>query len=99
MSVADLHVFQPVVLLGRRRRLLASRVQPSATRSSPRLVRKTTPSDADDVAEVQADQALEGLVLEDVLPGVELDSPGTIDEIQEGRLPVPGRAASRPATR
>ena len=52
---------------------------------------------ADDVAEVEADQELERLGAEQILPRVELDLPGAVDEVDERRPPVaaPGGDPSR----
>jgi hypothetical protein len=48
--------------------------------------------DADQVAEVEGQQAVEGLPLEHVQARVQLDLPAAVDEVQEGR---PARAAPR----
>ena len=79
----------PWYLSGGGRRLFASRVQPSSrSESSPRLVANTAPS-----APMMSPRSRPTRRSKDSSPrtscaGVELDPPGAIDEIEEGRLPV-----------
>ena len=56
--------------------------------SSPRLVANATPSDAQHVSEVEADELLEALLAEQVLAGVKLDLAGRVAQVDEGGLAV-----------
>ena len=71
------------------RRDFASSVQPSTrSDSSPRRVANGAPVDPDEVAEVEADQLLEGLFAEQVRARVQLDLAAAVDEVEERRLAV-----------
>ena len=89
MAVAQLDVLEPVELVGRRAQALREqRPAVDPQRELAALGREDGPVGADDVAEVQPDQALERLLAEDVRPGVELDRPERVDEVEERGLAV-----------
>ena len=90
MAVAGLDVGQPVVLLGRRpqrlreqRPVLELDRELAATRPEDRAV------GAEQIAEVERDEAVQGLLPQDIGPRVQLDTAGPVDEIQERGTPLP----------
>ena len=94
--VAGLDVRQAVVLVGGRpKRLREQRPAVDAHRELAPPGPEGCALDADEVAEVEADQPLVG-VAEHVLSRVELDPPGAVDEVEERRLAVPSPRAQPP---
>ena len=78
---------------GRRAQALGEQRQRSTpARARRRAGRHRGPLDADDVAEVEADQQLVGLLAEQVLAGVELDLAAAVAEVDEAGLAVPAPA-------
>ena len=79
----------PWNLSGGGRRLFASSVQPvDPQRELAAAGLERGAVDADDVAEVEAEQRVELLVAEHVGARVELDPAGAVDEVEERRLAV-----------
>ena len=97
MAVAQLHVLDPeMLLLGAPERLREQRPagglegELAATRLEGRAV------DADDVAQVEVGEGVEGLLAEDVALGVHLELAAAIGDVEEGGAAVaatPGQAA------
>ena len=87
MAEARLDVGQPVVLLGRRAQRLGQQLvalelerELAAAGAEDRAV------GADQVAEVEREQALERLLPEHVDARVQLQAAAAVDEVEEGRL-------------
>ena len=90
----------PWNLSGGGRRLLASSVQPVACeRELAAAGLERRPLDADDVAEVEADEAVERLLAEHVARAWIWILPLPSTRSRKAALPWPRRAAIRPATR
>ena len=89
MAVAQLDVLEPVVLVGRRAQALGEQgPRVEAQRQLAALGGEDDPLGADDVAQVEPDQALERLGAEEVLASVELEPARAVDEVDERRLAV-----------
>ena len=101
---AGLGVLEAVELVGRRPQALGQQA-PVVDRQRELAAaagRHRRPLDADDVAEVEVDQQLEGLLAEQVLAGVQLDLAAAVAEVEEAGLAVaaagddaPGDAVAR----
>ena len=88
---------QPVVLLRRRaQRLRQQRPVVDAERELAAAGRERGAVDADQVAEVEAQQPLHRLGAEHVGARLQLDAPAAVDEVEERHLPLPA-AGRQPA--
>ena len=89
--------FRPWNLSGGGRRLLASTAK-SSTRSvsSPRLRAEDGAVDADEVAEVELEQARHQLLAEHVDARLQLDAARAVDEVEEGHLALPAAGGEAP---
>ncbi len=90
LAVAGLDVLEAVELVGRRAQALGEQA-PAVDRQRELAAapgRQRRPLDADDVAEVEVDQQLVGLLAEQVLAGVQLDLAAAVAEVEEAGLAV-----------
>jgi hypothetical protein len=103
MAVARLDVVQAVELVGWWAQALGQQREVlDAQRQLAALGAEREPVDADDVAEIEVEQARHRLLAEHVDLGLQLDAPRAIVEIQEGhatlaaaRVQAPGDAVAR----
>jgi len=89
-AVARLHVAQPVVLVGGAAQRLCEQLEcVHPQRQLPVAAAQHRPVHADQIAHVQRREPLEPLRAEHVEAGVQLDLPGPVYEVEEGRLAGP----------
>ena len=81
---------------GGRSALVSSVHSFTASASWPRWVTYTQPSIADDVADVEAEDAVVGLLAERVHAHDHLDRAGQVAHVEEGRLAVPAARDQAP---
>ena len=87
VAVAGLDVGEAVVLVGRRAQRLGEQLEPRELQGElARAGLHDRPVDADQVAEVEVEQAREGVVAEDVDPRHQLHAPRAVDEVEERGL-------------
>ncbi len=98
LAVAGLDVLEAVELVGRRAQALGQ--QPPVVDRQRELAaapgRQRGALDADDVAEVEIDQQLVGLLAEQVLAGVQLDLAAAVAQVEEAGLAVAPSADEPP---
>ena len=103
MAKARLDVLQAVELVGRRAQALGQQLEAlHAQRQLAAARAEGDAVDADDVAEVEVEQARHRLLAEHVGPGLQLHAPRAVVEVEEGHLALaaagvqaPGHAVAR----
>src|SRR3954447_388547 len=86
VAIARLDVLEPVELVRRRAQRLCQQLPAGhAQRQLAAAALEDEAVDAEQVAEVQRSERLEGLVAEVVALGVQLDLPRAVDQVDEGR--------------
>ena len=97
VAKARLDVLQAVELVRRRAQALGQQLEAlHAQRQLPAARAEGHAVDADDVAEVEVEQARHRLLAEDVGAGLQLDAPRAVVEVEEGHLALAAAGVQAP---